>query len=105
MLGYRMKNYLVVCLLLTCSLLAGCASSITHGINYTTGKVEPAFYSGVVTDSKIISQAMQCTWYDDCANRDTAMISLAPLAVLDFPLSAIVDTLLVPIDAIIYYHK
>lgn len=100
-----MNNWIGPCLLLSSSLLAGCASSITHGINYTAGNVEPAFYSGVVTDSKIISEAVQCTWYDDCSRRDTAMISLAPLAVLDFPLSAILDTLLAPIDAIIYYQN
>ncbi|UYZ82793.1 YceK/YidQ family lipoprotein [Entomomonas sp. E2T0] len=86
--------------------LAGCASSITHGVNYSSGNYEPPFYPGIAADAKIINEGVQCTWYDDCANRDTAMISLAPLAVLDFPLSLILDTLFVPIDAIIYYnHK
>ncbi|MFD1259762.1 YceK/YidQ family lipoprotein [Entomomonas asaccharolytica] len=100
-----MRIFLHSLLLMLVLSLVGCASSITHGINYSSGNYQPPFYSGIAADAKIINEGVQCTWNDDCANRDTVMISLAPLAVLDFPLSLILDTLLVPIDALIYYNK
>ncbi len=79
--------------LMTCALMSGCASIFARS---TIGVDE--FYIGTKTDWAIITESGK-------GDFSAYTTGLKPLAVLDIPLSAILDTVLLPVDVLLVSSK
>ncbi len=79
--------------LVACALTSGCASIITR----SAGDVNE-FYIGAKTDCAILGESGK-------GDFGAYTSGLAPLALLDLPLSIVLDTVLLPVDVFLVTRK
>lgn len=91
-----MEKITVISLMMTLSLLTGCGTVMTHTLDdseFSPSLASARFYRGTRFDASLLGEFSS----DDGESRAWAYV-LSPFIIVDLPLSAVGDTLFVPVD-------